>query len=285
MKKYLSVLLSAALICVLLAGCATSGAVESTGLLTQPSETDPAQTGEICITLEGNAFSVQGDDNGTAVYPSWDILYYEDREFYDSGNLYGSGDASDRHDAAEAAAHLVVNITAPGTYRLSGALTLGQIRVDLGSSAAEDPDALVTLILDGADITCTVGPCILFRNVWGGEGGARLVLADGSENSVSGVSIPEIYADTPDRTTWWQSEGAVFSCTSLEVSGSGSLEVSSDSEAFAAGGTLTVTAENIQTQSPGITVTPPEDMPEKSDADYTLPPGEDLPGNVTSSRT
>ncbi len=76
-------------------------------------------------------------------------------------------------------------ITQPDDYRVSGTLTSGQIAVDLGSSAKKDSGAVVELILDGCNITCTVAPAIIFYNVWESESttqaGAIVTLADDSE--------------------------------------------------------------------------------------------------------
>ena len=38
--------------------------------------------------------------------------------------------------------------------------------MDLGEDAETDPDAVVTLILNGVDITCTVAPAIIFYRVY-----------------------------------------------------------------------------------------------------------------------
>ena len=62
----------------------------------------------------------------------------------------------------EADAHTVVTIRNAGTYRVSGTLSAGQLAIDLGSEAKRDPEAVVTLVLDGVDITCTVAPAVIF---------------------------------------------------------------------------------------------------------------------------
>ena len=113
------------------------------------------------ITLDGQPVGDSGP-----VFVSHDIIYYEDRDAYDSGYPYGEGEGWERHSADEAAAHTVVNITQPGVYRLNGTLSQGQIRVDLGEDAFTDPDAVVYLVLADAHITCTVAPAILFLNVY-----------------------------------------------------------------------------------------------------------------------
>ena len=58
-----------------------------------------------------------------AVYTANDIVFY----LAGQGFTYGEGSEADEHMQAEADAHTVVHITQPGTYRLSGRLSAGQI--------------------------------------------------------------------------------------------------------------------------------------------------------------
>lgn len=111
------------------------------------------------IRLDGEPLSPEGDG---AVTVSRDIVYYQDG----TDASYGEGTGADLHSAQEADAHTVVTIRRPGTYRVSGALDPGQLAVDLGDGAKGDPEAVVTLILDGVDLTCTVAPAVIFYNVY-----------------------------------------------------------------------------------------------------------------------
>ena len=168
MKRILPIFLAL----LLLAGCGTDSAAETTAAAEAPSAEAPAIEyaplvaadasslpytsrfdSETAIVLSDDSITVNGGGETDAVYTSHDIVYYEDRDTYDSGNPYGEGTDADKHTAEEADAHTVVNITAPGAYRISGKLSAGQIRVDLDDAAYEDPDAVVELILDGTDIT------------------------------------------------------------------------------------------------------------------------------------
>jgi len=208
MKSLLALLLAVVLVAGALAGCAKNDTTpEAT-----PGQETPAQPADdnVVEILLGSSITVDGTEAGTdsaaPVYLSNDIIYYEDRETYDSGNPYGEGSAEERHTAEEAAANTVVNITAAGTYRLQGSLPLGQVRVDLGEEAFEDPTAVVTLILDGVDITCDVAPAVLFMNVyecdnaWSAEtassqvdttaAGANVIIADGSVNNIVALTLP-----------------------------------------------------------------------------------------------
>ena len=234
---------------------------------------------ETVIVLSDQGIDVKGT-NAMCVYSDSDIVYYEDRETYDSGNPYGEGEAHERHSADEAAAHVVVHITKPGTYRISGTLSAGQIAVDLGEDAYEDPNAVVELILDGADITCTVAPAIVFYNVYECDGdwsadtakaevdtsaaGANLVLAEGSDNFVTGSHVTRIYKDKEGEKKLWKIDGAVYSFMSMNVYGPGGLEITADNEGLDTelhltinGGDIAIRSDNdgINTNEDGVSVT------------------------------
>lgn len=153
------------------------------------------------IIVDGKAVST---DESAAVHTAHDIVCYESgRDF-----TYGEGTEADEHTAEEAEAHTVVHITQPGTYALSGTLSAGQIAVDLGEDAEDDPAAVVTLILNGVDITCTVAPAVIFYNVYEcgstdedtasetvdtSAAGANVLIADGTINNVTGSYVARIY--------------------------------------------------------------------------------------------
>ena len=291
MKKILAFALAAAL----LTGCGNSTVAEVT---TQPATEAPAVTevpagisvpedtipyesrfsSETVIVLSDEGITVNGDGETDTVFTSRDIIYYENRETYDSGNPYGEGTAADRHTAEEADAHLVVNITAPGAYRLSGKLSAGQIRIDLGDDAYEDPEAVVELILENADITCSVAPAILFLNTYECDGnwseddakpdvdtsaaGANLIL-DGS-NKVHGAYVAKIFKDKDGEKKLWKQDGAIYSYMSMNVFGPGSLELTADNEGLDTelhltinGGDITILSHNdgINTNEDNVSVT------------------------------
>ena len=268
MKKLLCILLSL----LLLSGCAATAPAETTApAQTTPVQptvppTDPVLTGEeTVIVLSDDGITVDGGSETNGVYTSHDIIYYEDRDSYDSGNPYGEGKKKDRHSADEAAAHTVVNITKPGSYVLSGKLSAGQIRVDLGEDAEDDPAAVVNLILNGVDITCTVAPAILFLNVYECDGdwdedtaqpyvdtsaaGANLILAAESENTVSGSYVAKIYKDKDGEKKLWKQDGAIYSYMSMNVSGTGSLELRAENEGIDTELHLTINSGNIVIRS------------------------------------
>ena len=279
MKKVISFFLTASL---LLTGCASQAAAEAT--LPEAAQTLPVTEAEYVsqfpketrIFLSDEGINVEG--NQEAVTTSHDIVYYEDRDTYDSGNPYGEGTDADKHTADEAASHTVVNITRPGAYRISGKLSAGQLRVDLGEEAYEDPDAVVELILDNVDITCTVAPAILFQNVYECDGdwsvdtakadvdtsaaGANLILE--GRNTVRGAYVAKIYKDAEGEKKLWKQDGAIYSYMSMNVYGPGALELDAENEGLDTELHLTLHSGNvvicsgndgINTNADGVSVT------------------------------
>ncbi|MBQ7816995.1 MAG: carbohydrate-binding domain-containing protein, partial [Oscillospiraceae bacterium] len=195
--------MAAAVLAASLSGCSSEAQVNSQ---TKYDGEKALVLSDSKITLDGKAVGANGE-----VYTSNDVIYYEDKDVYESGNPYGEGTDSDKHTAEEAASVTVVNITEAGIYRLSGKMSNGQIRVDLGEDAAEDETAVVTLVLDGLDIKCDVAPAVVFMNVYECDGdwsletaqmnvdtskaGANVIVADGSVNNIEGAYVAKIFKD------------------------------------------------------------------------------------------
>ena len=201
------------------------------------------------VLTDGEA--APADDPNAAVYTAHAIVYYESGHDF----TYGEGTEADAHDPAEADENTVVHITKPGTYVLTGSLDPGQIAVDLGEDAKDDPDAVVTLVLDGVSVTCTVAPAVIFYNVYecdrtGDQGsepdlsaaGARVIIADGSENDIAGSYVARIYKSytlnedgtaVADSKKLHKYDGAFYSKMSMTVTGGPVSD-----------GILNITAEN-----------------------------------------
>ena len=186
-------------------------------------------------------------------------------------------------DPGEAENNSVLHITKAGTYILEGKWQ-GQIWVDLGDKddIFADESAKVTLVLNGADIECTVAPGIVFYSVYECDNsweerensysdidvsgaGAKIIIADGTENSISGKNVFRMlkakYKDENDTSSvkvqkkQRKTDGALYSYMSMviegEQEGTGILTVSSsfegiDSELHMAinGGKITVNSQD-----------------------------------------
>ena len=188
--------------------------------------------------------------------------------------------------------HTVVHITKPGKYVLSGNLSAGQIAVDLGEEAETDPNAVVTLILNGVDITCTVAPAIIFYNVYEcgvvdektaikdvdtSKAGANVIIADGTENNINGSYVAKIYksyelnedgTEVVDSKKLHKYDAAFYSKKTMNVDGGdkgdGILNINAENEGLDSelhltinGGVINITSGNdgINTNEDNVSVT------------------------------
>ena len=237
------------------------------------------------ITVDGQAVSTDEDD---AVYAANDIVFY----LAGQGYTYGEGTEQDEHTQQEADAHTVLHITKPGTYVLSGSLSAGQVAVDLGKKADDDPTAVVTLVLNGVDVTCTVAPAVIFYNVYECSSsdeddatmyvdtkaaGANVLIADGSVNNISGSYVARIYksytlsedgTEVIDSKKLHKYDAAFYSKMSMNIGGgplgSGVLNINAQNEGLGSelhltinGGTINIVSGNdgINTNEDNVSVT------------------------------
>lgn len=311
MKKFISCVLVCALLCSLFVGCSNEGPD-----MTDPNETKPTtepivestepsvdinvvKPGEvdvdgIKINLSDEKITVNGADISTDkthdVYVTNDIVYYEDGKDF----TYGEGEESDAHSKEEADKHQVIHITKAGTYVLSGELTAGQIAIDLGDEAESDETAVVTLYLNGVDITCSVAPAIIFYNVYEcgstdtetasavvdtSAAGANVVIVDDSVNIVNGSHVARIYkegtvvlnedgTEVEDAKKLHKYDAAFYSKQTMNVNGgnkgNGILNIKADNEGLDTelhltinGGVIYINAGNdgINTNEDNVSVT------------------------------
>ncbi len=265
MKKLFSLLLAA----MLLVGCTAVP-----GETTRPPEFS-------------NANFIDFVDDGTVGIKGDGVTLDEPIVYYEAGKdfTYGEGEAWEVHTPEEAAEHTVVTITKPGTYVLSGKLH-GQVAVDLGEDAVDNPEAVVTLVLSGVDITCTVAPAVIFYNVYEcgdpenptatvdtAAAGANVILR--GENVVNGSHVARIYkpdsvvlsedgTEVADAKKLHKYDGAFYSKMSMNLSGDGKLTIHADNEGMDSemhltinGGDIEIFSGNdgINTNEDGVSVT------------------------------
>ena len=290
MKKILSVCLTLTLLLTLFTGCgaAVSSAEEAASQSgsTAAELPETPQDGSVAIVLSDEQITVDGEpvssDESAAVYTANDIVFYPTGQDF----TFGEGETADAHEQSEADAHTVIHITRPGTYRLSGKLSAGQVAVDLGEEAQEDPD--------GVDITCTVAPGVIFYNVYEcgssdaetaskdvdtSKAGANVIIADGSVNTVNGAYVAKIYkpgtvelsedgTEVADAKKLHKYDAAFYSKMSMNISGDekgdGVLNIHAKNEGLDSelhltvnGGKINIVSGNdgINTNEDGVSVT------------------------------
>ena len=274
MKKLLVCILALVL---LLTGCSTPEEPQFDGVQIKLSDDK--------ITVDSKEITNNVEE---AVYCAKDIVFYlEGQDF-----KYGEGTKEDEHSQSEADAHMVVHITKPGTYVLSGKLSLGQIAVDLGEGAEDNPEAVVTLILNGVDITCDVAPAVIFYNVYEcgfaeeesatkdvdtKNAGANVIIADGTENNINGSYVAKIYksyelnedgTEVVDSKKLHKYDAAFYSKKTMNINGgdigNGILNIKAENEGLDSelhltinGGNINITSGNdgINTNEDNVSVT------------------------------
>lgn len=107
-----------------------------------------------------------------------------------------------------------VTISQGGSYRISGTLEEGQIRVRAGTNDT------VTLLLTGMDITNSSEPALYSE----GTGQTVIHLEDGTENRIQSGGTTEVTVQGPEADTT-ASMGAVYTQENLLFEGEGTLEV------------------------------------------------------------
>lgn len=155
--------------------------------------------------------------NGVSLFNGEKIIHYESEMATQTG--YGSASENEIHTKADCNEEKLVKITEPGIYIVSGTLK-GQLTIDL--SATPLSPKIVTLVLNGVNIECTVAPGLIFYNAneidsesYGtsqnsisyttanglnfDNAGAKIIIADDSTNTVTGSHVAECYEYTKNQ--------------------------------------------------------------------------------------
>jgi hypothetical protein len=145
----------------------------------------------------------------------------------------------------------------------------------LGEDAKKDETAVVTLVLNNVDITCTVAPAIIFYNVYEcgnkdnpsmtvdtSKAGANVIIADESVNTVNGSYVAKIFKSVElsedgtkvvDSKKLHKYDGAFYSKMSMNVNGgekgSGVLNINAKNEGLDSELHLTINGGNININS------------------------------------
>lgn len=229
------------------------------------------------ILVDGKEASVNHKD---AVYVGADIIFYKENQ----GETYGNGDKEDAHSPEEAAQHTVLTISKPGTYEITGSISKGQIFIDLGKDAEDDPDAKVNLILNNVEITCTVAPSIVVYNAYEcgntkkknaafdvdtSNAGFNLILAKDSINLINGSYVAKIYEDgtteedikNGDAKKKYKFDGAIESFVSFNIQSeeNGKLIVNAEKEGISSHLHLTIESGEIEINASNDSINTNED--------------------------
>ncbi|MBE6571862.1 MAG: carbohydrate-binding domain-containing protein [Ruminococcaceae bacterium] len=273
--KFFKIAIPLILAAALLTSCQTDTHSKNVPDVTETPDGSVQIGGVVSIHLSDDEITVDGKtadyEEKNEVFLSNDIVYYESGKDF----TYGEGTEKDAHTEKEAQAHTVVNITSPGTYSVSGKLSCGQIAIDLGEDAKKDPTAVVTLVMNGADITCEVAPAVIFYNVYECSdsdtekatkaidtslAGANVIIADDSVNNVVGSYVARIYkpgtvelsedgTEVSDAKKLHKYDAAFYSKMSMNVSGgdkgNGVLNIQAENEGLDSELHLTLNGGNI----------------------------------------
>jgi len=251
MKKFISIILALCVMATAFTACAQQ----------RSDEGEATYTG---ITLSDDGVLVGGTpasaDSSSDVYVSDDIVFYLEGQ----GEDYGEGEKDEEHSQTEADKHTVINITRPGNYMITGSISHGQIAVNLGENAENNPDAVVNIVLNNADITCTVAPAIVCYNAYEcgpvkseeatkdvdtETAGFNITLADGSVNNISGSHVAKIYKPGTEKKLH-KYDAAIESMVSFNINGDdGILNLASDNEGIETKMHMTINGGEININS------------------------------------
>lgn len=242
-SRYSATCLALAVTMIMLASCKGQDGKDSSGSADGGNTTPPSVVvnGTVIEPATGNAdISAEPETAPEAVTVDTPTAgFYEPT----TETVITLGETVTVTGAGASAEGSVVTVTAAGTYLLAGSLTDGQLIVDTTD------EGKITLLLNGASLTCSTGPAIFVKTapkkvVISTVAGSVNILSDGSgyvvpdEEQVEG----EIYPNA-----------CIYACEDLELDGDGELHITGNADKGIntkddlkiKGGTLTVTSVGV----------------------------------------
>lgn len=215
------------LLVLALTACTTSTATTGGTVSVAPS-TNTVLT----VSVEAVASAAEVLAENTAPYEVASDLVWDEA---DVTAIMLNGDSIAVSGSGVTVAESVATITSAGTYTLSGALTDGQIVVNVAG------EGLVRLILHGVNIHNSASAAIHVLNAEN----VMLVLAENTENYVSDGAtyvFENAEADGPNAAVFSESNLTIYGNGSLTVQANYNDGIASKDGLIIASGTLTVTA-------------------------------------------
>lgn len=147
------------------------------------------------------------------------------------------------HSAEEAYNNPVIHITEPGKYIIEGSFN-GQLWFDFGEEedTFTNEEAKAVVLLNGANVTCSVAPAIVFHDVFECDNdwkdadnysdetdldnaGVQIILVDGTENNFTGANVFRLLKNkykkegSTVQKKLWKMDGAFYSFQSIRITG------------------------------------------------------------------
>jgi len=240
-SRYVSVCLALLMAASLLASCGRRG---QDGADTQNTENGSVTVevgGTVIAPSEGDASVTAKPETAPETIPATEPSV---GDYTPAGEtVITLGEAATVVGEGATAEGAVVTVTRAGTYLISGAAADGQIVVDTTD------ESKVTLLFNGASLTCSTGPALLVKSapkkvVISTVAGSVSILSDGTGYVVpDGEQVEgEIYPNA-----------CIYSCEDLELIGDGELCITGNADKGIntkddlkiKGGTLTVTSVGV----------------------------------------
>ena len=231
-------------------------------------------------TLDG--VTLTENNTNVSIEQGSNIVHYE-KEYANVPNYGEAKEESEKHSIEECNQEKLITIKKEGTYIVSGTLK-GQLAIQLNHESTKQYS--VTLVLKGVNIDCKVAPGVIFYKAFEmdtndyeseetqiefskaigldpEEAGAKIIIADDSENTVSGSHVAKCfrYNKNADGTITMiqpkrkraKYDGAFYSKVSMsincETKGNGILNIIADSEGLDSEKHLIILGGNINIAS------------------------------------